>query len=127
MPEYVFFVLMYRYEETRRLASGGNQPALNKARVQGIPLPLPPVREQQRIVEEIERQFSFIDAASSAVESNLGKSSTLKKLVLREGFAGHLVPQDRSDEPTSVLLGRIKAARVVEAPQVPRSRRRPRK
>lgn len=48
--EYVYYYLMSTYEVTRGLGSGNNQPALNKARVQAIRMPLPPLAEQHRIV-----------------------------------------------------------------------------
>ena len=43
-----------------KLSSGNNQPALNKNRVQSMYLPLPPIVEQQKIVEEIDRCISII-------------------------------------------------------------------
>lgn len=40
VPEWVYYVLMARYAETRRVGSGNNQPALNKSRVREIEIPL---------------------------------------------------------------------------------------
>src|SRR5207245_2411142 len=42
-PEWLFYVLMGRYEETRRAGSGAQQPALNRARVAALSVPLPPL------------------------------------------------------------------------------------
>ena len=55
-PEFVYYWLMSRYERTRGEGSGNHQQALNKKLVEAIPLPLPPLREQHRIVAEVDRR-----------------------------------------------------------------------
>ena len=70
-------------------------------------IPLPPLAEQQRIVEEIERWFTLIDAIEQGKE-NLGASiKQAKSKILDLAIHGKLVPQDPSDEPASELLKRI--------------------
>jgi type I restriction enzyme S subunit len=110
-PEYVYYYLQGRYEETRRMSSGGNQPALNKARVRTIVVPLSPLAEQKRIVTEVERRLSVIDELEMQVEVNLKRAERLRQAILKRAFEGKLVPQDPSDEPASVLLERIRAVR----------------
>ena len=68
---------------------------------------------------EVERQFSFIEAAERAVDAALVRSAGLRRSVLKAAFEGRLVPQDPSDEPASVLLERIAAERAA-APKVSR-------
>ena len=48
-PEFVYYWLWSRYDETRRGSSGNNQPALNKTLVEAMPLPIPPVAEARRM------------------------------------------------------------------------------
>ena len=36
--EYVYYYLLYRYEDNRRVGSGNNQKALNKERVSNLPI-----------------------------------------------------------------------------------------
>ena len=86
-------------------------PQINHDDVSPLVLPLPPIAEQHRIVAEVERQFSILDAMEAAVETGLRRAERLRQAVLREGFAGRLVPQDPDDEPASVLLERIRAER----------------
>ena len=70
-------------------------------------IPLPPLAEQQRIVEEIERWFTLIDAIEQGKE-NLGASiKQAKSKILHLAINGKLVPLDPSDEPASELLKRI--------------------
>jgi type I restriction enzyme S subunit len=109
-PEYVFYWLWSRYEETRRGSAGNNQPALNRTRVEAIPLPLPPLLEQEAIVSEVEQRISVVTAAENYIAANLKRASRLRQSILKEAFAGRLVPQDPKDEPAAVLLERIRGA-----------------
>ena len=76
-------------------------------------IPLPPLKEQERIVE----RFGFIETFIQLYRINETKLLTLnnsfpesfKKSILQEAIQGKLVPQDENDEPASVLLERIRA------------------
>jgi type I restriction enzyme S subunit len=114
-PELVYRYLEGKYAETRRSGSGNNQPALNKTSVSAMPFPLPPLEEQKRIVAEMERSLSVVDNLEQVVKVNLKRAERLRQAVLKEAFAGRLVPQDPADEPASVLLERIKAEREAQA------------
>jgi len=107
LPEWVFYVLMGRYEETRRAGSGGNQPALNSDRVRAICLPLPPLQEQARLVAEIDLSLTIVDKTVDSLPMALRRAEELRRAVLREAFAGRLVPQDSSDEPVSYLIEKV--------------------
>ncbi|MDO4796555.1 MAG: restriction endonuclease subunit S [Coriobacteriales bacterium] len=78
-------------------------------------IPLPPVREQQRIVRTFNQIDPLVDAygaledARERLDAEL--PSRLRKSVLQMAVQGKLVPQDPSDEPASALLGRIRAER----------------
>ncbi len=84
---------------------------MNKSRVQEIPIPLPPLAEQHRIVAEVERRLSVVQQAEAAVEAGLKRVERLHQSILKQAFSGKLVPQDPNDEPASVLLERICAER----------------
>ncbi len=107
-PEQVYYYLWSVYGETRQIGSGNNQPALNKTLVEQLPIPLPPLAEQHRIVAEVERRLSIADEVSTAVESALARAARLRQSVLKRAFEGRLVPQDPSDEPASALLERVR-------------------
>lgn len=109
LPEWVFYVLMSRYEETRRAGSGGNQPALNSDRIKAMYLPLPPLHDQARFVAEIDLSLSVLDKTTDSLPVALRRVEELRRAVLREAVAGRLVPQDPSDEPVSDLLEKVKA------------------
>ena len=83
----------------------------NTQSMAAMPLPLPPLTEQEQIVAEVERRLSVISQLEAAVESNLKRAERLRQSILKEAFAGRLVPQDPDDEPASVLLERIRRDR----------------
>ena len=72
-----------------------------------LPIPLPPLAEQLRIIEEIERWFALIDTIKQGkVELQTAIKQTKSK-ILDLAIHGKLVPQDPNDEPASELLKRI--------------------
>jgi type I restriction enzyme S subunit len=110
-PEFIYYFLEGEYERTRTLGSGNNQPALNKSRVQAMLFPLPPIKEQQKIVEELERLFSITEAMEKTIQQGLKQAERMRQSILKKAFEGKLVSQDPNDEPAELLLERIKIER----------------
>ncbi len=86
---------------------------LNSKSLNNIPVPLPPLAEQKRIVAKIEELMPFVEqyAVTSTKLNTLNASfpEMMKKSILQEAVQGKLVPQDPNDEPASVLLEKIAA------------------
>ena len=76
-------------------------------------VPLPPLEEQQRIVDKIcfieplLEKYDSIEKKLSGLEAEFPEK--LKKSILQYAIEGKLVKQDPNDEPASVLLECIKA------------------
>ena len=87
--------------------TGSAQPKLSQDNLNKIPIYLPPLEEQKRILVEINRLFDLI------YKLELGKADLAtivkqaKTKILDLAIHGKLVPQDPSDEPASELLKRI--------------------
>jgi len=94
------------------LASHGEtMEILNLGILRTLPIPIPSLAEQHRIVEEIERCFSVADQIEKSVDQGLKQAERLRQSILKRAFEGKLVPQDPNDEPAEKLLERIKAER----------------
>ena len=87
--------------------TGTAQPKLNQENLNKIPIPLPPLAEQQRIVAKIEEAFAEIDAVEKNKELLKTHIKQTRQKILDLAIHGKLVPQDKNDEPASVLLERI--------------------
>ncbi len=85
---YLKIFLEHNYEETRKVASGGVQPNLNLSLVRAIRVPLPPLREQHRIVAEVDRRLSIVREVEAEVDANLKRAQTLRQAVLARAFTG---------------------------------------
>ena len=96
-------------------ASSAGQNNVSLSLIHGMPVPLPPLAEQRRIVAEVERRLSVVQQAEATVEASLARAERLRQSILKQAFSGKLVPQDPDDEPASALLERIKAEREAEA------------
>lgn len=99
-------------EEKAKSTSGVNN--INSEEISDLQIPVPTLAEQERIVAEIESRFERADALETAVDRALNDAEKLKQAVLKKAFSGELVPQNPDDEPASVLLARIRAARAAE-------------
>ena len=80
---FVYFWLLFRYEQTRQLGSGNNQPAMNKRIVEGITIPLPPASEQEAIVEAAEDQVSVIEHLEADLRARAESAYALRQAILR--------------------------------------------
>lgn len=89
--ELLYHYLVLKYEENRRVGSGNNQKALNKERVKSISIPLPPISEQQLIVDELESKLTVCDKIEETISQSLLQAETLKQSILKKAFEGRLV------------------------------------
>jgi type I restriction enzyme, S subunit len=88
-----------------------NLASINLKKLGALPVPVPPIDEQARIVDDVERLLSVCGNMESTLIANVNRAERLRQAILRIAFAGQLVPQDLDDEPASVLLERIQAER----------------
>ena len=88
------------YVESKIRTTAG-QSGVSGGDLKALPLELPCVAEQQRIVAEVERRLSVIEELESAVETNLTRADRLRQTILRHAFAGKLVNPALKKTPDS--------------------------
>ncbi len=119
LPEYVFYFVVqkaFRSKAISFMTGAVGQKRVPADYLRDCEIPVPSLGEQKRIVAEIESRFERADALETAVDRALNDAEKLKQAVLKKAFSGELVPQNPDDEPASVLLDRIRAARASELP-----------
>ena len=103
-----YFKACLRSHRFRKLARWTTNIAhLGADRFASMEFPLPPLAEQEAIVEAVEDQLSVIDHLDADLEAKLKSAHALRKSILRQAVSGELVYQDPNDEPGSELLKRI--------------------
>ena len=70
-------------------------------------IPIPPLKEQIRILDEINKWMSFVELIETGTANLQNVIKRTKSKVLDLAIHGKLVPQDPTDEPASELLKRI--------------------
>ena len=110
--QFFFFYFLqqkFRQEAKRAMTSGVGLLRVPTDYMRKVPIPLPPLPEQQAIVSEVKSRLSVADEVEKIVTAELKRAEQLRQSILKKAFSGRLVPQDPNDEPASVLLERIKA------------------
>jgi type I restriction enzyme, S subunit len=117
--DYAYYYLQRAKELARELASGTTFLEISGAKAALIPIPIAPRLEQDRIVAEIEKQFTRLDDAVKALKRVQANLKRYRASVLKAACEGRLVPTEaelarkegRDYEPASELLKRILAER----------------
>ena len=106
---YICYVLrsLYFLDYTLQCGYGVKMPRLSTTDACNGLIPLPPLAEQERIVNEIQRLFSIIDIVENGKDGLQTAIQQAKNKILDHAIHGKLVPQDPNDEPASELLKRI--------------------
>ena len=105
-----YYYIMYLYKANGRINGNGiGLQGLSSNALHNIIVPVPPVEEQKRIVDNIDSVLSLIEQIESHKQSLSSQIDNIKSKILDLAIHGKLVPQDPNDEPASVLLERIRA------------------
>ena len=114
LPEYIVAFLKSPYVDgvINAVTYGVKMPRVGTQTMTSLLLPLPPLNEQQRIVNKINEVMPVVakyDTIYSKVkELNETFPEALKRSILQWAVQGKLVPQDPADEPAEALLERIR-------------------
>ncbi len=118
-PKKFFFYFLIREElrkdAQRNMTGSAGQLRVPANYIKQIPIPLPPLPEQRRIVTKLEELFTRLDAGVSALQKTQAQLKRYRQSVLKGACEGKLVPteaelakaQGREYEAADVLLARI--------------------
>lgn len=96
---------------------GATRQGLTKSALENLEIPIPTLKEQYKIVQEIESRLSVCDNVEESITESLLKAQALRQSILKKAFEGKLLSeeeiarckQEKDYEPASVMLERIKA------------------
>ena len=87
-PQYAAYFLQSSWARTffKRQAHGGTMEILNLGIIKALPVALPPIAEQHRIVAEVDRCLSIVREVEAEVDDNLKRAQALRQAVLQQAF-----------------------------------------
>lgn len=94
---YYFLLSPIGFEELKSITTGTAVPKFNKTDLKTIPLPVPPLAEQQRIVDRIESLFAKLDEAKEKAQAVVDSIETRKAAILHKAFTGELTAKWREE------------------------------
>ncbi|ADQ60429.1 restriction endonuclease subunit S [Lactobacillus delbrueckii subsp. lactis] len=105
--KFIFYVLEFALQSIEKISGYSRHYKYLKNKC----LPLPPLAEQKRIVDKLDRIMPLIDEYAKSythlAEIDSSFNDRMKKSILQYAMEGKLVPQDPSDQPASELLAEI--------------------
>ena len=109
---YLFYYLMGSQIDFIKKGEGGAQPNISREKLISHLMPIPPLNEQYRIVEKIQKILPLVEkySASQNEQNKLNKeiNEKLKKSILQEAIQGKLVKQIAKEGTAQELLEQIK-------------------
>lgn len=104
------------------MTKGVAQKKVSLGRFSRLAIPVPPMNEQQLIVDMLGHLESEVESQRETTDFLVKQSAAQRQNILRAAFAGELVPQDPNDEPASELLARIRTERETVQARKPKRR-----
>ena len=113
--QYCRYFIITNKEIYSKSKKGSAIPHLNKELFFNMPFPLPPLTEQQRIVERIESLFAKLDEAKENLQNVLDGFETRKAAILHKAFTGELTAKWRKQHVVSIeSWGSVKVSNLCE-------------
>ncbi len=103
---FIYYQLIPKVLDLRAGSTGSAQGVINRNMLASIKIVLPPLHEQHRIVAEIERQFTRLDAGVAALRRVQANLKRYRAAVLKAACEGRLVPTGTANWRTG-LLGEV--------------------
>lgn len=96
--DYIYYYLQFAKEDILSRASGTTFPELSATSFRSIPIPLPPLNEQERIVLKLEEILSSLEKSKEQLENSLNQLGLYKQSILKQAFEGKLTEEWRKNQ-----------------------------
>lgn len=107
--DYIFYWFKYRWFDFNKGKMFGTAiPYIRLGNLQEFPTPIPPLAEQQRIVDRIESLFAKLDEAKEKAQAVVDSFETRKAAILHKAFTGELTKKWRKSANTRWVYKKIK-------------------
>ena len=101
--DYIFYWFKYRwFDFNKGKMFGAAIPYIRLGNLQEFPTPIPPLAEQQRIVDRIESLFAKLDEAKEKAQAVVDSFETRKAAILHKAFTGELTAKWREEHGISI-------------------------
>lgn len=95
--KYLFYYAQSQKDDFIKKGKGGAQPNISQEIIKFHQFPLPPLAEQQRIVDRIESLFAKLDEAKEKAQAVVDSFETRKAAILHKAFTGELTAKWREE------------------------------
>lgn len=95
--KYLFYYAQSQKDDFIKKGKGGAQPNISQEIIKFHQFPLPPLAEQHRIVDRIERLFAKLDEAKEKAQAVVDSFETRKAAILHKAFTGELTAKWREE------------------------------
>lgn len=95
--KYLFYYAQSQKDDFIKKGKGGAQPNISQEIIKFHQFPLPPLAEQQRIVDRIESLFTKLDEAKEKAQAVVDSFETRKAAILHKAFTGELSAKWREE------------------------------
>lgn len=95
--KFMFYYLLSQKDNFIELGKGGAQPNISQMIIKEYKCPVPPIKEQQRIVGKIESLFEKLDKAKELIEEAREDFEKRKSAIMEKAFRGELTKEWRAE------------------------------
>ena len=100
--KYLFYYARSQKDAFIGMGKGGAQPNISQEIIKEHPIPLPPLTEQQRIVDRIESLFTKLDEAKEKAQAVVDGYEERKAAILHRAYIGEITKEWRKNNKTNL-------------------------
>jgi type I restriction enzyme S subunit len=100
--KYLYYALKSNivFRQATKVATGTAQKTVPLSGLRTIVIPIPPLIEQGKIVEQLEWWLPTTEKSEEMIQLNFNRTDRLRQSILKKAFSGRLVPQTKGQPPS---------------------------